>query len=112
MPETGARAPSDVLTSDASGHDTLEGLRATIDLAPIGMAQFDLQGRFLHVNTNRGRLTHSPSVEQRPFFGREVVRSIHVTPPAPSSPRSAVRARDNRDFTVPSSKPNASAISG
>jgi PAS domain S-box-containing protein len=50
MQESVARAPSDVLTSEVSGHDTLEGLRATIDLAPIGMAQFDLQGRFLHVN--------------------------------------------------------------
>ena len=50
MQESGARAPSDVLTSEVSGHDTLEGLRATIDLAPIGMAQFDVQGRFLHVN--------------------------------------------------------------
>ena len=50
MQESGARAFSDVLTSEVSGHDTLEGLRATIDLAPIGMAQFDVQGRFLHVN--------------------------------------------------------------
>ena len=50
MPDSVARAPSDVLTSEVSGHNTLEGLRATIDLAPIGMAQFDLQGRFLHVN--------------------------------------------------------------
>jgi PAS domain S-box-containing protein len=50
MQESGARAPSDVLVSEASGHDTLEGLRATIDRAPIGMAQFDLQGRFLHAN--------------------------------------------------------------
>src|SRR5688572_4207923 len=50
MQESGARAPSDVLMSEVSGHDTLEGLRATIDLAPIGMAQFDLQGRFLHAN--------------------------------------------------------------
>ena len=50
MQERVARASSDVLTNEVSGHDTLEGLRATIDLAPIGMAQFDLQGRFLHVN--------------------------------------------------------------
>ena len=50
MQESGTRAPSDVLTSEVSWHDTLEGLRATIDLAPIGIAQFDLQGRFLHVN--------------------------------------------------------------
>jgi PAS domain S-box-containing protein len=50
MQESGARAPSDVLTSEVSGHDTPEGLRATIDLAPIGLAQFDLQGRFVHVN--------------------------------------------------------------
>jgi PAS domain S-box-containing protein len=50
MQESGARAPSNVLTSEVSGHDTLESLRATIDLAPIGLAQFDLQGRFLHVN--------------------------------------------------------------
>ena len=50
MQESGARAPSDVLTGEVSGHDTLEGLRATMDLAPVGMAQFDLQGRFLHVN--------------------------------------------------------------
>jgi PAS domain S-box-containing protein len=50
MQESVAREPSDVVTSEVSGHDTLEGLRATIDLAPIGMAQFDLQGRFLHVN--------------------------------------------------------------
>ena len=50
MPEIVMRAPSGVVTHQVSGHDTLEGLRATIDLAPIGMAQFDLQGRFLHVN--------------------------------------------------------------
>ena len=35
---------------DATGHDSVDGLRATIDLAPIGMAQFDHDGRFLHVN--------------------------------------------------------------
>jgi PAS domain S-box-containing protein len=50
MAENVVRAPSDVITHEVSGHDTFEGLRATIDLAPIGMAQFDLQGRFLDVN--------------------------------------------------------------
>ena len=50
MQESGGRALSDVLTNEVSGHDTLEGLRATIDRAPIGLAQFDRQGRFLHVN--------------------------------------------------------------
>ena len=50
MHERGADAPTDVLTNKVSEHDTLEGLRATIDLAPIGLAQFDLEGRFLRVN--------------------------------------------------------------
>src|SRR5688572_23000090 len=41
--------PLDVVSADAYA-DTREGLRATIDLAPIGLAQFDVDGRFLHVN--------------------------------------------------------------
>ena len=44
------RVGSDLLTQDSCGHDTLDGLRATIDRAPIGLAQFDLQGRFLYTN--------------------------------------------------------------
>src|SRR5688500_10639752 len=39
-----------LLTASPAAHDNAEGLRATIDLAPIGLAQFDLAGRFLYVN--------------------------------------------------------------
>ena len=39
-----------VLTTGDHAHDSLLGLRATIDLAPIGLAQFDGAGRFLLVN--------------------------------------------------------------
>ena len=38
------------LAHNTAAHATLAGLRATIDLAPIGLAQFDRTGRFLHVN--------------------------------------------------------------
>jgi PAS domain S-box-containing protein len=48
------RVRSEGPTNEVWGHDTLEDLRATIDLAPIGIAQFDLDGRFLYVN---GRLS-------------------------------------------------------
>src|SRR5688500_12504901 len=41
---------SSVLTTQPAVHERAASLRATIDLAPIGLAQFDLQGRFLHVN--------------------------------------------------------------
>ena len=46
MQESGARAPSDLLTSEVSGHDTLEGLRATIDLTRLQTAAFagDIRG--------------------------------------------------------------------
>jgi PAS domain S-box-containing protein len=47
------RVPSEGLSNEVWGHDTLDDLRATIDLAPIGMAQFDFDGRFLYLN---GRL--------------------------------------------------------
>jgi PAS domain S-box-containing protein len=50
MHESSALSRLDVLTGDVQAHDTFAGLRATIDLAPIGLAQFDLEGRFLHVN--------------------------------------------------------------
>ena len=50
MPESIGRVASDLLTHDACGHDTLDGLRTTIDRAPIGLAQFDLEGRFLYLN--------------------------------------------------------------
>ena len=45
-----ARIPSDLLTQESGGHDTFDGLRATIDRAPVGLAQFDPQGRFLYLN--------------------------------------------------------------
>src|SRR5262245_38285210 len=38
------------MTRDGRAHETPAGLRATIDHAPIGLAQFDVAGRFLHVN--------------------------------------------------------------
>ena len=41
---------SAVLSTQSGVHDSAASLRATIDLAPIGLAQFDLEGRFLHVN--------------------------------------------------------------
>jgi PAS domain S-box-containing protein len=50
MQESVARVASDLLTQQAGGHDTFDGLRATIDRAPIGLAQFDLHGRFLYLN--------------------------------------------------------------
>ncbi|MGH9220401.1 MAG: PAS domain S-box protein [Vicinamibacterales bacterium] len=50
MHEGSARSGFDVPTGNVQAHDTFAGLRATIDLAPIGLAQFDLEGRFLHVN--------------------------------------------------------------
>jgi PAS domain S-box-containing protein len=50
MHESVGRVASDLLTQQACGHDTLDGLRATIDRAPIGLAQFDLHGRFLYLN--------------------------------------------------------------
>jgi PAS domain S-box-containing protein len=49
MNRTPARVPLGVPDA-ATGPDSVDGLRATIDLAPIGLAQFDLDGRFLHVN--------------------------------------------------------------
>jgi PAS domain S-box-containing protein len=39
-----------VFTAEFSEWDAPHGLRTTIDLAPIGLAQFDVEGRFLHVN--------------------------------------------------------------
>src|SRR6476661_4561676 len=50
MQERVGPVASDLLSPDSRGHDTLDGLRATIDRAPIGLAQFDLLGRFLYVN--------------------------------------------------------------
>jgi PAS domain S-box-containing protein len=49
MEKTPARLPLGA-ADGTTGHDSVDGLRATIDLAPIGLAQFDLDGRFLHVN--------------------------------------------------------------
>jgi len=50
MHEGSARSRLEVLTGDVPAYDTFAGLRATVDLAPIGLAQFDVEGRFLHVN--------------------------------------------------------------
>jgi len=50
MENNPAGPPVDVITAEASACNTPEGLRATIDRAPIGLAQFGLDGRFLHVN--------------------------------------------------------------
>jgi PAS domain S-box-containing protein len=49
MNRTPARSPL-IVPNGVTGHDSVDGLRATIDLAPIGLAQFDVDGRFLHVN--------------------------------------------------------------
>jgi PAS domain S-box-containing protein len=45
-----ARSSIDGGTQGELANDGLLGLRATIDLAPIGLAQFDHEGRFLLVN--------------------------------------------------------------
>jgi PAS domain S-box-containing protein len=50
METVGARSPIGVGTEGELASDGLLGLRATIDLAPIGLAQFDHAGRFLLVN--------------------------------------------------------------
>jgi PAS domain S-box-containing protein len=50
MDTVGARSPIGVGTEGELANDGLLGLRATIDLAPIGLAQFDHEGRFLLVN--------------------------------------------------------------
>src|SRR5687767_6556576 len=42
--------PSSVVATQPAAHDSAASLRATIDLAPIGLAQFDVEGRFLQVN--------------------------------------------------------------
>jgi PAS domain S-box-containing protein len=39
-----------MFTGLGGGHETASGLRATIDLAPIGLAQFEPTGRLLYVN--------------------------------------------------------------
>ena len=44
-------------------HDGPLGLRATIALAPIGLAQFDAQGRFLLVNDRLCEILHCPRKE-------------------------------------------------
>jgi PAS domain S-box-containing protein len=49
------RRSSDVPLTPEHAHDGVRGLRATIDLAPIGIAQLDVEGRFLLVND---RLCH------------------------------------------------------
>lgn len=45
-----SHALSSVLSRQSAVPDSAASLRAMIDLAPIGLAQFDLQGRFLQVN--------------------------------------------------------------
>src|SRR5688572_25146568 len=40
----------DPRTAAVHGHASPAGLRATLDLAPIGLAQFDVAGRLLYVN--------------------------------------------------------------
>lgn len=50
MDDLGHRSLVGVATDDELANQSLLGLRATIDLAPIGLAQFDHAGRFLLVN--------------------------------------------------------------
>ena len=58
-----------VLPIDAAGHATPAGLRATLDLAPIGLAQFDLTGKFLYVNARLCEILGCPreSLTERTF---------------------------------------------
>jgi PAS domain S-box-containing protein len=60
-------APASGPVPHAAAHGTPSGLRATLDLAPIGLAQFDLAGRFLYANARLCEIlgcAHQALVEQ------------------------------------------------
>ena len=63
------RGAPGILPIDAAGHATPAGLRATLDLAPIGLAQFDLSGKFLYVNARLCEILGCPreSLTERTF---------------------------------------------
>jgi PAS domain S-box-containing protein len=62
-------APAPVTASSDADRTELDALRATFDLAPVGIAHFDLSGRFIRVNARICEvLGHSPEeLLQRTF---------------------------------------------
>jgi PAS domain S-box-containing protein len=85
MDTAGVRSPIGVGTEGELASDGLLGLRATIDLAPIGLAQFDHEGRFLLANDRLCEILGCARTDllartfQEITFPEDLVRCLELT---------------------------------